>query len=232
MELTPGKIFLADQRGLTESSVLRRYSTFNFEKYYSEHKQAFGHLFLCNDESIVGGKVTFFLSKEDSLQIFMPITGGIDIVANGKEFALETGQIQVLNTGKGEVLEISNPYQNDVINYIQFGIKTDMFLMRASELLFNFDFEKNQNQLLEIIANPKLPFKLSAGIFAGREEAVYKMQSPNHQFYTFIVDGAFEIEGRLMHARDALALWDIELVELEALSNHAIVVVLELTPNP
>jgi len=227
MERTPGKIFLADERGLTETSALRRYSTFNFEKYSSEHKEAYGNLFLCNDESIVGGKVTFFLCKEDSLQIFMPITGGIDIVANGKEFALETGQVQVLNMGKGEVLEISNPYQNDVINYMQFGIKTDMFLMRASEMLFGFDFEKNQNQLLEIISNPKLPFKLSAGIFAGREEAVYKMQSPNHQFYAFIIDGAFEIEGHLTHARDGLALWDIEQVELEALSNNAIVVVLE-----
>jgi hypothetical protein len=226
MEPTPGKIFLADQRGLTETSVLRRYSTFNFEKYYNEHRAPFGNLFLCNDESIVGGKVTFFLCKEDSFQIFMPITGGIDIVANGKEFALETGQVQVLNMGKGEVLEISNPYQNDVINYMQFGIKTDMFLMRASEMLFNFDFEKNKNQLLDIISSPKLPFKLSAGIFAGREETVYKMQSSNHQFYAFIVDGAFETEGRLMHARDGLALWDIEKVELEALSNNAIVVVL------
>ncbi|RBQ05321.1 hypothetical protein [Pedobacter miscanthi] len=227
MELSPGKIFLADERGLTETSVLRRYSTFNFEKYYSEHKEALGNLFLCNDESVLGGKVTFFLCKEDSLQLFMPITGAMDIVANGKEFALETGQVQVLNMGKGEVLEISNPYPNDVINYIQFGIKTDMFLMRASEMLFNFDFGQNQNQLIEIISNPKLPFKLSAGIFAGRKEAIYKIQHKQRQFYAFIIDGAFEIEGRLMHARDGLALWDIEQVELEALSNNAIVVVLE-----
>ncbi|TBO44965.1 hypothetical protein [Pedobacter kyonggii] len=194
MESTPGKIFLADERGLTETSALRRYSTFNFEKYYSEHKEAIGNLFLCNDESVAGEKVTFFLCKEDSLQIFMPIIGGIDIVANGKEFTLETGQVQVLNMGKGEVLEISNPYQNDVINYIQFGIKTDIFLMRASEMLFGFDFEKNQNQLLEIISSPKLPFKLSAGIFAGREDAIYKMQSPNHQFYAFIIDGLSKLK--------------------------------------
>jgi len=229
MKLTPGKIFLADQRGLTAHPALKRYSTFNFGKYYHEHREPFGNLFLCNDESIAGGKVTFFLCKEDSLQIFIPITGGIDIVANGKEFALATGQVQVLNMGKGEVLEISNPYQNDVINYLQLGIKTDMFLMRASELLFDFDFEKNQNQLIEIIANPKLPFKLSAGIFTGREEVIYKMQSSNHKFYTFIIDGAFEIEGRLMHARDGLALWDTEQVELEALSNNAIAVVLEFS---
>lgn len=224
---SPGKIYLADQRGLFESSTLRRYSTFNFEKYYSEHKEPFGNLFLLNDDSIANGKLTFFLCKEDSLQLFMPITGGIDIVSNGKEYALETGQVQVLNMGKGEVLEISNPYPNDVINYLQIGFKTDLFLMRHSELLFNFDLKKNQNQLLEIISNPKLPFKLSAGIFAGREEAIYKMQNPTNNFYTFIMDGAFEIEGRLMHARDGLALWNVDSIELEALSNNAIVIILE-----
>ncbi|MGM9477687.1 hypothetical protein ACS5PU_14740 [Pedobacter sp. GSP4] len=229
MELTPGKIFLADQRGLAESSVLSRYSTFNFEKFYSEHKAPVGDLFLCNDESINGGKVTFFLSKEDSFQIFFPVTGGIDVVQGNKEFSVDTGKVQVLNTGKGEVLEISNPYPNDRINYIQLGIKTDFFLLRPSEMLYSFDFEKDQNQLIEIISNPKLPFKLSAGIFAGREEAIYRMQNHSNKFYCFVIDGAFEIEGRLMHARDGLALWDIEEVELEALSNNAIVVVLEFS---
>ena len=227
MELTPGKIYLADQRGLAETSILRRYSTFNFEKYYNEHKAPFENLFLCNDESLAGGKVAFFLSKEDSFQLFFPITGGIDIVQGSKEFSIDTGKVQVLNAGKGEVLEISNPYPNDIINYLQLGIKTDFFLLRPSEMLYSFDFEKDQNQLIEIISSPKLPFKLSAGIFAGRQEVVYKMQNNGNKFYCFIIDGAFEIEGRLMHARDGLALWDLAQVELEALSNNAIVVVLE-----
>ncbi|WP_231426713.1 MULTISPECIES: hypothetical protein [Pedobacter] len=227
MDLTPGKIFLADQRGLAETATLRRYSTFNFEKYNSEHKQPSGELFLCNDESIAGGKLIFFLSKADSYQIFFPVTGGLDIVQGGKEFAVDTGKIQVLNLGKGEVLEISNPYPNDVINYIQIGITTDMFLLRASEMLFNFNFENNQNQLIEIISNPKLPFKLSAGIFAGRGEAIYTMKNPDLKFFCFVIDGAFEVEGRLLHARDGLALWDLEKVEIEALSNNAIILVLE-----
>lgn len=230
MELTPGKIYLADQRGLTETSILRRLSTFNFEKYNDEHKQPFGNLFLCNDESIVGGKMTFFLSKEDSYQVFFPITGGLDIVQGGKEYAVDTGQIQVLNLGKGEVLEISNPYPNDIINYIQIGITTDMFLLRASEMLFNFDFEAKQNQLIDIISNPKLSFKLSAGIFAGREEAIYKLRNQESKFFCFIIDGAFEVEGRLMHQRDGLALWNLQQVELEALSNNAIILILELFP--
>ena len=222
-----GRIYLADQRGFVESSVLQRYSTFNFEKYYDEDAQPFGDLFLLNDDSIAGGKLTFFLSKADSLQIFIPITGVVDIVSNGKEYALETGQVQVLNLGKGEVLEISNPYQNDTINYIQIGIRTDMFLLRHSEMLFNFDFEKDKNKLLEIISNPKLPFKLSAGVFEGREEVIYKMLSQESNFFAFIIDGRFEVEGRLLTRRDGFSLRDRENVEIKALDNNAMVLVLE-----
>lgn len=226
---SPGKIYLSDQRGLTETSILRRYSTFNFEKYFSEHKEPFGSLFLCNDESIAGGKLTFFLCKENSTQIFIPITGGIDIVSKTKEFSVETGQVQILNLEKGEVLEISNPYKDDVINYLQIGIKNEDYFFNKNTS-FNFDFEKNPNHLIEVINDGKLPFKLSTGIFAGRQETVYKMENPANSFYTFIIDGAFEIKGRLMHARDGLALWNTESVELEALSNNAIVITLELRP--
>ncbi|GGE54677.1 hypothetical protein EV200_102585 [Pedobacter psychrotolerans] len=227
MDITSGKIYLADQRGLIETSIAKRHCTFNFEKYYNEHKQASGELFICNDESIAGNKLTFFLSREDSYQLFFPVTGGLDMVQNGKEFSIETGQVQVLNVGKGEVLEISNPYPNDVVNYMQIGITTDLFLLRASEMLFNFDFEKNPNQLIEIISSSKLPFKLSAGIFAGRKETTYHLQNPENRFFCFIIDGAFEIEGRLLHARDGLSLWDVTQVELEALSNNAIILILE-----
>ena len=224
---SPGKIYLAEQRGLTETSILRRYSTFNFEKYFNEFKEPFGSLFLCNDEFIEGGKLTFFLCKANSTQIFIPITGGIDIVAKTKEYAVETGQVQILNMEKGEVLEISNPYKDDTINYLQLGITNEDYFF-SKNTSFDFDFEKNPNQLIEIINDGKLPFKLSVGLFAGRKEAVYEMKSSANSLYTFIVDGAFEIEGRLMHARDGLALWNTEKIELEALSNNAIVVVLEL----
>ena len=72
-----------------------------------------------------------------------------------------------------------------------------------------------------------LPFALRLGRFMGREEAVYKVQ-PGNQLFAFVVAGAFELEGRLLHEKDGLALWDAEEVELEALSNHALVLVVEL----
>ncbi|WP_316735146.1 hypothetical protein [Pedobacter aquatilis] len=223
----PGKIYLADQRGLIENSSIQRHCTFNFDRFFNEHKTAFQSLFICNDDFVAAGKLNFYLAKENSLHLFIPITGGIDIVTKDKEFSVETGQVQLLSLEKGEVLEISNPYKDDVINYIHLGmVNGDSAFFK--DQLFTFDFDKNPNQLIDIISNYRFPFKLSAGIFAGRKEAIYKLHEKANRFFTFIIDGAFEIEGRLMHARDGLALWDTENVEIEALSNNAIVITLEL----
>jgi len=223
-----GKVYLADQRGLIENSSVRRYSTFNFESFFNEHKAAFQNLFICNDDSVAAGKLNFYLAKANSLHLFMPITGGIDIVAKNMEFSLETRQVQLLSLEKGEVLEISNPFKNDVSNYLHLGMTNDFVFFK--DQLFSFDFEKNPNKLIDIIFGYKYPFKLSAGIFTDREKGNYKLQEKSNSLFTFIIDGAFEIEGRLVHARDGVTFWDTDDVEFEALSNNAILVNLELFP--
>ena len=44
----------------------------------------------------------------------------------------------------------------------------------------------------------------------------------------FAIEGAFEIQGALLHARDGLALWRTDEIEAEDLSNDAIILLIEL----
>jgi hypothetical protein len=47
-----------------------------------------------------------------------------------------------------------------------------------------------------------------------------------------VLAGAFEAEGRLLHAKDGLALWDARApLEIEALSDNALLLVLALLPT-
>jgi hypothetical protein len=48
------------------------------------------------------------------------------------------------------------------------------------------------------------------------------------KLYTQLLAGVFELEDRLLHKKDGLALWAAVEAELEALSNNALVLVLEL----
>jgi quercetin 2,3-dioxygenase len=45
-------------------------------------------------------------------------------------------------------------------------------------------------------------------------------------FAGFVLQGAFEAEGRLLHERGGLALWDAGEIEIEALSNNAILLLI------
>ncbi|RZK30580.1 MAG: hypothetical protein EOO57_17565, partial [Hymenobacter sp.] len=62
----PGKIYLADQRGVVESSEFRRESTFNFGSFQAEHKTPFGRLYGLNEETLAGGHTVEFLVNQDS----------------------------------------------------------------------------------------------------------------------------------------------------------------------
>ncbi|MBS1608465.1 MAG: hypothetical protein JSS70_06850 [Bacteroidetes bacterium] len=42
-----------------------------------------------------------------------------------------------------------------------------------------------------------------------------------------MLEVVFEVEGHLLHVRDGLALWNTEQVGMEALSNDAILLVIE-----
>ncbi|MEO5593159.1 MAG: hypothetical protein ABIR15_06605 [Chitinophagaceae bacterium] len=53
-------------------------------------------------------------------------------------------------------------------------------------------------------------------------------KNKNAGLFAFVIKGAFEMEGRLPHARDGWALWDTGAAEMKALSNDAIILVIEL----
>ena len=73
-----------------------------------------------------------------------------------------------------------------------------------------------------------MPATLSVGKFSGRAETVYHSKQSSANVFVFVLEGAFEVEGRLLHARDGLALWQTTAVEMEALSNDALVMLVEM----
>jgi hypothetical protein len=96
-------------------------------------------------------------------------------------------------------------------------------------LAVTFSFENIANRLAPLLpATADLPFTLRLGRFAGRHEATYALP-PGRLFFGFVLAGAFEDAGRLLHKKDGLALWDAPApVELEALSHNALLLVLTL----
>lgn len=232
----PGKIYLADQRGLLETSEFRRQSTFNFGTFQSEHKEPFGRLYGLHEETLAGGHTVEFAVAEDSYIVLLPITGAVAYgMGNEASGTAEAEGMVTLAVPAGTPLHLRNPFADELVSLLHLWVRAPALLATAAGLTVTFDAQALENQLCELVgapaqrAWPPLPFRLSLGRFAGRHEAVYKV-APGNTLFAFVIAGAFELEGRLLHEKDGLALWDAAEIELEALSNHALVLVLELLP--
>ncbi|HET9503221.1 MAG TPA: hypothetical protein VFO93_06750 [Hymenobacter sp.] len=236
----PGKIYLADQRGLLETNLFRRQSTFNFGASQSEHKDPFGRLYGLNEETLAGGHAVEFAVAADSYIVLLPITGAVAYsTGGGTRGTVEAEELTTIAAPAGTVLTLRNPFGDELISLLHIWVRATQPLVGpplATTTAFNGQLLENQLRALVSArlpdyppSAPDLPFRLSLGRFMGRQETTYQVQ-PGSSLFAFIIAGAFELEGRLLHEKDGLALWNVAEVELEALSNHALVLVLELLP--
>lgn len=230
MEQTEGKIFLAAERGHTETGRFRSYHTFHFGAYKQAHKEPFGSFYILNDDTLAGGKSAQLLVEAPSVLCLLPVVGVIEYKdSEGKEALLQAGEVQLFYLPGNASFTISNPYENDLVNYLQllFRCGNDISIPTNSH---SFSLDQYQNKLVEISILSQQDFfiKLSIGKFDGRAETAYQLTSPENRLFAFIVQGAFEVANRLLEDRDGLALWNTEQIELEALSNQAMILIIEL----
>jgi len=212
--MSKARIFLADQRSLQQSASLRRWSTL------TENRMCF-----LNEELLAGGQKTCFAVEKNSYIIILPITGSLMYLDDSEnETDVNVEEAIIVYVEKNADITLCNPFQNDIINYLCIGIEAEE-PMPNNPRFFNFDLS-HQNHF-HPISTPDLPFELNIGRFEGRKEAICELKN-DFQLFAFVITGAFEIEGRLVHEKDGLMLWDTETVELEALSSNAVVLTLAM----
>lgn len=232
MQREEAKIFLADERGVSEADWFRSCSTFNFGKYYSEHKHPFANIDIINDDSLDTGCSLQMLVEKDYYIVLVPVIGAIKYKSSTSECNLvAAGQSQFLAAKKGDKIQISNPFDEGLINFLQIWIRPDSEEIIRNSVLCDFDVNRCKNSFQIISpagsAENTVPFIASIAKFDGRGEAIYQVKNEKTGLFVFVIEGAFEVQDRLLHARDGLALWNTSDVEIEALSNDAIILVIE-----
>jgi len=229
MKSTEGKIYLSEQRGILETSSIRSVMTFNGGKYFNEHKAAFESLIRLNDEQIAPSAEVVVEITEDCYLILLPITGDLKYISQQHHF-IEVSQSGCFKHNRGDQIIFKNPYEHDFINYLQIWFKDISKAIPIIECLKSFDLIKSYNTFspLGIINRGSEPnAKIQIGQFDNRLEFTYNIAFGNSLF-AYVISGAFEIEGRLLHPRDGLALWNLSSVELESLAKDAVLILIEL----
>ena len=221
-------IYLNDERGHTELNGFRSFNTFNFGTYQREHKTPFGSLCVVNDDTLAGEKSIQLTVEEDMDVLLLPVVGAITYNDNGGHSTIiEAGECQVFAAPKGTSYTIANPYEEELVNFIQVWIKRPPAPTDGWPQVYSFDLNEHKDQVLVIHTDAAAAIKYSIGKYTGRHESVYTLSDTGNGLFVFVIEGAFEVQYRLLHARDGLALWEVEEVEWEALYNDAIILVLE-----
>lgn len=217
-------IYLADQRGLTLSDQHRSWHTFNYGQYQHRHREALGALRVFNEETLAGGKEITYQCQASGQVLLLPLVGGILVQAKGETYGIEAGAVLELPMEKGELYQVQNPY-GDLVSYLQ--IELERANSVTQHQIHSIDLEQHHNTL-QAIFPPNKPFQLSIGKFDGRMEGTYSLGKSEKAIFVFVIDGVFEVQNRLLHARDGLYLVDDAGIEFEALANEAILLVIGL----
>lgn len=224
------KIFLAQERDKNETGVMRSYKTFNSGSFFNEHKAAFGTLYLLNDDTLGRGETVKMFAEEDGCIVFLPVAGGIVYSdSTGQAATIIAGEALIIYVMSGTIIEIKNPFTDALVNYIQMRFRAPAGFSGGANHLASFNIDLNKNQLISITQqNADLPFRLCIAKVEGRSEVLYELAHKNSGVYAYVIEGAFEVQHRLLHERDGLAIWDVPAIEAEALSSNAILLIAEI----
>lgn len=225
-------IYLANERGCTQSDEHRSYHTLNFGTFFNPYKKAIANLTFLNDETLKQASTIQHCLKEDTLIILIPLVGGCAYKNNyGIEGFVDVGQSCYFKVDANTTFEISNPYQKELINYLCIGLTMNEKSARTNSVAFDFNLDVQVNSLIQLFSDRQTSTSnaplIYLGKLAGREEGTYKLQDPEKGVFVFVVEGAFEVQNRLLQSRDGLFLRSMKEIEFEALSNDAIILVID-----
>lgn len=226
-----GKIFLAEERGATETAFFRSDPVFCLVHNQPQSKEEIGNLYMLNDDTLGGGYAMNMQVQEDVFVLVLPVAGAVMVSVNDEDAVLVVaGQSLVVRAKAGFVMHFRNPFRDDPVNFLQCWFKPGSAILPGNNITTYEDVNQQLNRLVPVVADAGqlLPFAAAAGKFAGRGDTIYKTSGPHAAVFLFVLEGAFEAAGRLLHDRDGLALYDVDELEMEALSHDALILLIEL----
>ena len=230
----PAQLFKAHTRGHAENETHRLHATFNFSEFNAESKNPFGLLTALNDETLAAQQSIERKLSGGTLVMLLPLVGATECHLSGNDPQIVVpGEAFTYYRHEEGSIAIKNPYEESAINFLYLTF-SNAFL---SDILFPQGFfisgsnltKKNVfHKLFEVIQNG---FSAQIAIFNTRSENTYHISNKSNGVFAFVVSGTFEIKGKLLEERDGLALWDSAEIDMQALSENAIMLLIEVPLN-
>jgi redox-sensitive bicupin YhaK (pirin superfamily) len=234
MKGTTAQIYKSDSRGISEDESFKRLSIFNFEHHFDESRKPFGSLLALNEETLGAKHKIFRHVEKDTEIIIIPLAGALHYSDSlGNEDIIETEQIRIFSANDGMSYTLENPYGEDLVNFLQIWIDPAGNAEAGSQQQkFTYPGKNNLFPIFtgtpdDTILNIRQHAQGLLGIFDAHKQSGYTLQNPGNGLFVFAISGAFKCKDHSLETHDGLALSGLESVEFEALSENALLLVIE-----
>lgn len=218
-DMVPGFIYLAEQRKAFKDVSGEVYSTLG-----SDANEAEGQLLQAN-AILLEANMDILLSIPKQAQTYLLPVGGEILLADNVTRTVDVGEILIYDHGLDrENLLVRNPYCDHPTSFLQFScLAHDGLAFGYVVQQLNMAVARN---CLSPIAGTCPTIAIHLGVFDARAETAFVLGLQKTRFFAYVIEGSFEIEGRLLHNGDSLLLWNLKTAEMEALSPNSIVFVI------
>lgn len=234
MHQNPTQLFKAQTRGRAENETHRLHATFNFNEFNPDSRNPFGLLTALNDEMLTARESISRKLPAGTLVMILPLIGATECNCDDIESQIVVpGEAFIYYKYDEGNIKVKNPYDENNINFLYVAFSNAML----TETLFPQGFYITKTNLAEKNAFQKLfdvtqnGFSSQIALFKEQSQNIYQIGNKSNGVFLFVVSGTFEVKGMLLDERDGLALWDTEEIDVKALSENAILLLIEVPLN-
>jgi quercetin 2,3-dioxygenase len=227
----------ADTRGSAEHGWLHAKHSFSFANYYNPERMHFGVLRVLNDDRIDAG-MGFGTHPHDNMEIItIPLSGTVEHKDSmGNTGSINPGEIQVMSAGTGIQHSEYNKLKDKNLELLQIWVFPNKknVTPRYDQISLNTADRKNK---LQQILSPSAEDEgvwihqdawFHLGKFDKDVAQDYSIRKSGNGVYAFVINGDFELAGQMLNKRDALGIWDVQHLQLKALSQDAEILLIEV----
>lgn len=175
------------------------------------------------------------LAASSTISLHAPVTGTLVLIPTAGAIRYEEGNTPEYNIAAGSLLVMPQQasQQYALNNTSATGLANILAIHVAGNMgdtgVHAFELDQHFGTLVSPIATIlNSPCFVQLGMYAGRAEDQLKLVK-DECLFAYIIEGAFEVQYRLLERGDSLLLWNTDTIEWEALSEDAIILVLTCT---
>lgn len=222
------RIYVAEQRGETSMGTTIVRSTLNYGSFVSPHRAAIGQLQQVNTWEVTPNEDLDLPLIKSTSSVLIPLVGDLSITVDGEAYSVPVGTAFIKHSEKNKILNIKALNEsNTAITFQEFTFSTSTYsptLPHIVDLPLAASFEKNK--MHPLCTELATDFQLYFGAFIGKHDFELQIGSIHKRAFTFVLDGNFEVEERILYPFDSLYLPDSKSLDIECLSATGLLVVL------